>query len=60
MALVGGQGAPSGRGGGATRFRESSPLTPFVQLKTVDDVVYEADCSMITLRQGEVNIGANA
>ena len=35
-------------------------LTPSLQLKEVDDVVYEADCSMITIREGEVNIGANA
>lgn len=30
------------------------------QLKEVDDVVYEADCAMITIKEGEVNIGANA
>ncbi|BGP29380.1 hypothetical protein JCM10296v2_001119 [Rhodotorula toruloides] len=29
-------------------------------LKEVDDVVYEADCAMITIKEGEVNIGANA
>lgn len=30
------------------------------QLKLVDDVVYEADCAMIVMRDGEVDIGANA
>ncbi|GAA5981939.1 hypothetical protein JCM5350_006572 [Sporobolomyces pararoseus] len=29
-------------------------------LKEVDGVVYEADCQMITIREGEVDIGANA
>ena len=30
------------------------------QLKEVDDTVYEADCQMITMREGQVDIGANA
>merc|ERR1711977_611074 len=29
-------------------------------LKLVDDVVYEADCAMITIKEGAVDIGANA
>merc|ERR1712080_361742 len=29
-------------------------------LKLVDDVVYEADCAMITIKEGDVDIGANA
>ncbi|BGP13290.1 hypothetical protein JCM10213_004940 [Rhodosporidiobolus nylandii] len=29
-------------------------------LKEVDDVVYEADCQMITLREGAIDTGANA
>ncbi|KAK4052090.1 hypothetical protein OIV83_002384 [Microbotryomycetes sp. JL201] len=29
-------------------------------LKVVDDVIYEADCAMIVIRNGEVDIGANA
>ncbi|GAA5979222.1 hypothetical protein JCM10908_002846 [Rhodotorula pacifica] len=29
-------------------------------LKEVDDVVYEADCAMITIKEGAVDIGANA
>lgn len=33
---------------------------PPAQLKEVDDVVYEADCSMITIKEGDVDIGANA
>ncbi|KAL8291807.1 hypothetical protein RQP46_002065 [Phenoliferia psychrophenolica] len=29
-------------------------------IKEVDDVVYEVDCAMVTIRAGEVDIGANA
>ncbi|GAA5876092.1 hypothetical protein JCM5296_005577 [Sporobolomyces johnsonii] len=29
-------------------------------LKEVDDVIYEADCQMIVIKEGEVDIGANA
>ncbi|GAA5969356.1 hypothetical protein JCM3765_001278 [Sporobolomyces pararoseus] len=29
-------------------------------VKLVDDIVYEADCQMITIKEGEVDIGANA
>ncbi|GAA5896967.1 hypothetical protein JCM6882_007318 [Rhodosporidiobolus microsporus] len=29
-------------------------------LKEVDDVVYEADCTMITLKEGAIDTGANA
>jgi len=32
----------------------------FIQLVTVDDVIYEADCHMITLGATAVNTGANA
>jgi len=28
-------------------------------IKLVDDIVYEVDCQMITVKEGEVNIGAN-
>lgn len=33
---------------------------PLMQLIEVDDVVYEADCHMITIREGQVDTGANA
>lgn len=36
-----------------------SPLVAS-QLTEVDDVVFEADCAMIVLREGNVDIGANA
>ncbi|CAE6406164.1 unnamed protein product [Rhizoctonia solani] len=29
------------------------------KLKEVDDVVYEVDCSMIVVKDGDINIGAN-
>ncbi|KAF8709163.1 TCTP family, partial [Rhizoctonia solani] len=29
------------------------------ELKEVDDVVYEVDCSMIVVKDGDINIGAN-
>lgn len=32
----------------------------FAQITEVDDIVYEADCQTITLRAGNVDIGANA
>lgn len=28
-------------------------------LKDVDDIVYEVDCAMVQIKQGEVDIGAN-
>lgn len=33
---------------------------PRSQMTEVDDTVYEVDCAMITLREGQVDIGANA
>ncbi|GAA5936950.1 Tma19p [Sporobolomyces koalae] len=35
-------------------------LTDAYDLKEVDDVVYEVDAQMITIKEGDVDIGANA
>jgi len=39
---------------GSEMFSDAFPM------KTIDDIVYEVDCSMVTIREGEVDIGANA
>jgi len=39
---------------GSEMFSDAFPM------KTVDDVVYEVDCAMVTIKEGEVDIGANA
>ena len=54
------------REGASEQSRESRVLTELTsfdtrqQLKEVDGAVYEADAQMITIKEGEVDIGANA
>jgi len=49
---------------GKPKIFRAAVLTHFLarstQLTETDGVVYEADCHMITLREGNVDIGANA
>ncbi|KAG7096907.1 hypothetical protein E1B28_004312 [Marasmius oreades] len=38
---------------------EDEMISDAFPLKTVDDIVYQVDCAMIVVKDGDVNIGAN-